>query len=97
MSTVCPVSLNYQKYCIEQTPKYIFDLIDIYKPRRTLRSSSSNNLVMTSYNLRSYGYRAFYYAAPYLWNSLSQDIKIAGSVSKFKYLIKTHLFREAFD
>jgi hypothetical protein len=56
-------------------PKYISDLVDIYVPRRTLRSSASNNLTMTmtTYNLGTYGFRAFSYAAPYLWDSLPHD------------------------
>jgi len=80
----------------EQAPGYISDLIEIYKPKRNLRSASSKNLVMTSYNLKSYGYRAFYHSAPSLWNALPLDIKTANSLTSFKSLIKTYLFREAY-
>ena len=77
-------------------PKYLSDLVNIYVPKRNLRSSKSNNLVKTSYNLRTYGYRAFYYTAPYLWNTLPQTLKTASSISSFKSQVKTYLFRKAF-
>ncbi len=42
------------------------------------------------------GSRAFSHAAPYLWNSLPQDVRNSESLIVFKSLLKTHLFRQAF-
>ena len=77
-------------------PPYITDLINIYVPRRNLRSSSSRRLVVPTYNLRSYGYRAFSCAAPVLWNALPQDIRLCETLNGFKSKLKTYLFRKAF-
>ena len=77
-------------------PPYITDLINIYVPRRNLRSSSSRRLVVPTYNLRSYGYRAFSCAAPVLWNALPQDIRLCETLNGFKSKLKTFLFRKAF-
>ena len=51
-------------------PKYISDIIDRYKPTRSLRSSSSNLLRVPLSNSKTYGDRAFSIAAPTLWNAL---------------------------
>ena len=77
-------------------PKYISDLISIYVPRRNLRSANSKQLIQPIYNLRTYGFRAFSHAAPFLWNSLPQEVRFAPSVSSFKSKIKTYLFKSVY-
>ena len=74
-------------------PKYISDLISIYVPRRNLRSANSKQLVQPTYNLRTYGFRTFSHAAPFLWNSLPHEVRFAPSVSSFKSKIKTFFLR----
>ncbi len=64
--------------------KYVIDLLQIYTPARTLRSSSSVFLIQPHINLNSMGSRAFSYAAPYLWNALPQDIRNSDSFHTFK-------------
>ncbi len=61
-------------------PPYLSDLIHIYIPKRTLRSSSSVSLVVPSVRLATMGSRAFSCAAPNLWNSLPQSIRESDSV-----------------
>ena len=51
-------------------PSFISDLLDIYRPTRTLRSSSKNLLVIPRSKLKSYGGRAFSVSAPKLWNDM---------------------------
>ena len=65
-------------------------------PMRNLGSSSSKQLAVPVYNLRSYAYRAFSYAAPLLWNSLPPYIRLCDSLTTFKKLLKTYLFKKAF-
>ena len=77
-------------------PKYISDLISIYVPRRNLRSANSKQLIQPIYNLRTYGFRAFSHAAPFLWNSLPQEVRFAPSVSSFKSKIKNYLFKSVY-
>ena len=45
----------------------------------------------------TYGDRAFSIAAPKLWNNLPDSIKYAETVKQFISLVKTYLFKEAFD
>jgi len=77
-------------------PSYLSDLLKAYKPTRILRSSGLNLLSKPSYNLNSYGKRAFSCAAPELWNSLPQNILSFASASIFKSLLKTWLFKLAY-
>ena len=62
-------------------PSYLSDLLKAYKPTRILTSSGLNLLSKPSYNLNSYGKRAFSCAAPELWNSLPQNIRSCASLS----------------
>ncbi|CAK6974641.1 uncharacterized protein LOC117442044 isoform X1 [Scomber scombrus] len=78
-------------------PSYLSELIHIYTPSRTLRSSSANQLFAPSANLTTMGSRAFSRSAPCLWNSLPPDICTSDSVSTFKSRLKTHLFRVAYS
>ena len=76
-------------------PEYIKDLIDIHKPVRCLRSSSSILLQyppISALKTATYGYRAFSSAAPELWNQLPSSIRNSQSVDQFKTALKTHLF-----
>ena len=73
-------------------PTYLYELVKQYAPTRNLISSTSNRVVSISYNLRTYGYRAFSSAVPALWNELPQNVRSCGSLDEFKRLVKTYLF-----
>ncbi len=78
-------------------PPYLYDLLHIYIPKCTLRSSSSVSLVVPSVRLATMGSRAFSCAAPNLWNSLPQSIRESDCLTTFKSCLKTYLFRLAFS
>jgi len=80
-------------------PQYLVDLLQLHKPSRTLRSSTSEplRLVQPLTKLVSAGDRAFAAAAPRLWNQLPVDIRTATTVNIFKKKLKTHLFKKAFN
>ena len=78
-------------------PVYLSDLVTVYKPNRTLRSSKELLLVTPSYNLKSYGYRSFSVSAPVLWNSLPSSIRDITCLTSFKRELKTYLFKLAFS
>ena len=59
----------------QQSPTYIQDLITRYLPSRSLRSPSTLSLNPVSFNLKTYGSRAFSVSAPELWNKLPNDIR----------------------
>ena len=77
-------------------PEYLSELLSVYKPGRSLRSSGKSLLVTPKYNLKSYGQRAFSCAAPALWNSLPDDIRSCNSLTVFKSKLKTFLFKRYF-
>ncbi|KXJ09618.1 putative RNA-directed DNA polymerase from transposon BS [Exaiptasia diaphana] len=78
------------------TPSYISELISVYKPKRTLRSSKELLLSVKPYSMKTYGSRSFSVAAPTLWNSLPSDLRNIDSLLSFKKELKTYLFSLAF-
>ena len=77
-------------------PIYIVDMLHRHRPARALRSANNNDLQVPSTSSR-YGDRAFAVSAPRLWNALPYELKIATSLISFKRLLKTHLFRMAYE
>jgi hypothetical protein len=100
-----PVSYRCQFKILLLVYKALHDLAPIYlknmlqrKPtgERSLRSDNKNLLIVPKVS-SSYGSRSFYYSAPVLWNSLSQDVRDAKSLDIFKSLCKRDLFKSAFN
>ena len=81
---------------IENFPSYLKDLISIYTPSRTLRSSDSHILNKPVMKLSTFGDKAFCFAAPEVWNDLPSDIRFTNSISIFKKKLKTFYFKKAF-
>ena len=59
----------------QQSPTYIQDLITRYLLSRLLQSSFMLSLNPVSFNLKTYGSRAFAVSTPKLWNKLPDDIR----------------------
>ena len=78
-------------------PSYIRDLLETYKPTRSLRSSSRNLLAIPRSKLKSYGDRAFSVCAPKLWNDVPEIIKCSENLNTFKRNLKTYLFKCYFN
>ena len=81
----------------DQSPLYITDMISVYTPPRCLRSSNTRLLKLPNYNLKTYGYRSFSFAAPMLWNSLPSSLRLCSSITEFKSQLKTYLFKVYFE
>ena len=77
----------------QQSPTHIQGLISWYLPSRSLRSSSTLRLNPFSFNLKTYGSRAFSVSAPELWNKLPDDIRSCENLSLVKHKLKTYLFK----
>ena len=76
-------------------PSYFSDLLTVYSPSRTLRTSSDTKLLcIPRINSVTYGKRSFSFAAPSLWNSLPMSIRHSLSISSFRRSLKTYLFVE---
>ena len=65
-------------------PPYLTEHLDMYEPRHTLRSAAQVKLRAPKSCFKSYGDRAFSYAAPVLWNDLPPAIKTASSLDLFQ-------------
>ena len=80
-----------------KAPTYLQELIEHYKPGRTLRSENSMMLRLPNdIRTKSYGERRFDKAGPTLWNNLPLSLRCEQSLDVFKKDLKTHLFRVAF-
>jgi len=82
----------------DMSPKYMMDMLERYTPTRDLRSGKADLLVVppTKDTTATYHAKAFSVSAPTLWNSLSSDLRKCQSLTEFKKLLKTFLFRRAY-
>ena len=75
-----------------QAPTYIRDLLQPYKSPRNERLNEKGLLHVPVTKYHTCGDRAFYKAAPKLWNSLPFEIKHKETLTQFKSALKTYLF-----
>lgn len=73
------------------SPAYLNNKINLYQPRRSLRSSNHVSLQTSSFNLATCGKISLRYSAPTLFNNLSTEIRACNNINTFKTKIKTHL------
>ena len=90
--------ISYKIACLcfnainHSTPAYLSDLLQLYSPSRSLRSSADTCLLkLPLYKCKTRGDRAFSYAGPSVWNSLPLHIRNATTIDTFKSALKTHL------
>ena len=81
----------------EQSPVYIKELLQVYRPRRDLRSQN-NPLILEVPRSRtvSYGDRSFAIIAPKLRNALPPGVRVCSTCCAFKQSLKTHLFIQTY-
>ena len=90
--------LHCHNFFSNTSPAYISDLLTVYHPPRTLRSSSDQfTLVVPRTRTIQIGERAFSHAAPIHWNSLPLYIRQQTSTPAFKRALKTHLFKQYYS
>ena len=57
-------------------PAYLSELLHVYTPSRTLRSSSDTRMLeIQQYKRKTHGFRTFSCFGPHIWNSLPQDLR----------------------
>lgn len=76
--------------------EYINDMVKEYQPSRTLRSTSSGQLMRIRVQTKQ-GEAAFSYYGPTLWNKLPTQVRSAPDVDTFKSKLETFLFSLVFD
>ena len=77
-------------------PSYLVDMLELYIPVRTLRSTDQRLLIEKSARTR-YGERAFSVTGPALWNRIPAYLRFQSDVICFKRDLKTYLFKQAFN
>ena len=78
-------------------PAYLSELLYVYTPSRTLRSSSNTRtLKIRQYKRKTHGFRSFSCFGPHIWNSLPKDLIHCSTLPCFKAELKTFLFSQYF-
>ena len=77
-------------------PSYLTELLNLHKPRRSLRSSSDEHLLDVPLIKSKIGSRSFSCAAPEIWNSLPYHLRKNNNLSYFTSHLKATLFDDAF-
>ena len=72
-------------------PCYLQNTLNVYKPSRNLRLSTSQALQIPRIK-HSWGERAFSHVGPKIWNSLPLSLRNASSLNEFKSNLKFYLF-----
>ena len=84
------IALLVYKALNGQAPAYIADHLQPYDPPRKLRLADKQLFSQPPCRLKSYGDRAFYCAAPVVWNNIPPSVKTAKTVDNFKVKQETH-------
>ena len=78
-------------------PVYLSELLHVYTPSRTLRSSSDTHMLkIQQYEHKSYGFRAFSCFGPHIWNSVPQDLRHCSTLLCSEAKLKAFLFSQYF-
>ena len=76
---------------------YLSEVIPLYTPVSALRSSSQSRLTSPGFHENTsknrFGARSFRSAAPALWTSLPQSLKVDSSSASSKRQLKTHFLK----
>jgi hypothetical protein len=94
---VYKICLTTFKILQQQAPQYLSNLITPYRPTRALRSSQQNLIAVKRIKKKRAGNRAFEIAAATCWNNLPNDMRNCDNMLAFKTLLKTFLFKEAYE
>ena len=100
-----PISerIKYKVACMcfsainDSGPVCLSELLHVYIPSRTLRSSSDTRMLkIQQYNRKTHGFRTFSCFGPHIWNSVPQYLRHCSTLSSFKAKLKTFLFSQYF-
>ena len=100
-----PISeqIKYKTACMRynsitgSAPSYLFELLQLNSPSRSLRSSSDTCILkLRRFSRKTRGFRSFSYFGPHIWNNLPQNVRRSTTLSSFKNKLKTYLFSEQF-
>ncbi|KAF7658214.1 hypothetical protein LDENG_00015860 [Lucifuga dentata] len=72
-----------------RAPGYLSEMLLIYEPERSLRSSGALLLTVPKSRTETFGDAAFSCYAPKCWNRLPEDVRRAENIDIFKRRLKT--------
>ena len=78
----------------DQGTSYLDELINVYTPKRNLRSADDGKILVQHNVPRKIGERSFYFSAPHFWNSLPHGLRSSSTLDRFKSNLKTFLFSD---
>jgi hypothetical protein len=81
----------------DDAPEYMRSLFMVHRPGRALHSSDDERRLTVPRSHCYYGDRSVQVHGAKLWNALSADMRAPISVQSFKRLLKTVLFRYAYE
>ena len=92
------IALLCYKCLNNAAPIYLQNLVEVYVPRRELRSSTDNSkLLKPVMNYKSYGEKSFSFYGPTVWNSLPFNLRNIDNLNTFKTHLKTYFFKQAYN
>ena len=101
-----PISerIKYKTACIcynaitGSATSYLSELLHLYSPSRSLRSSSDTRMLkIQRFNRKTHGFRTFSHFGLHIWINLPQDTRSSATLSSFKSKLKTFLLSEYFS
>ena len=79
-------------------PSYLSELLQLYSPSRSLRSSPDTRILKLRHSSRrTHGFPPSSCFGPHMWNNLPQDVRHSTTLPSFKNKLKTFLFSEHFN
>ena len=80
-------------HAITSTPAYLSDLLHLYSPSWSLRSSADTHVLKIPFcDCKTKGDHAFSFFGPSVWNSLPLHIRNATTIDTIKPALKTYVF-----
>ena len=78
-----------------QAPVYLSELLEMYRPTRSLRSENKKQLSVPKFRI-SLCEKAFAVGGPKVWNNLDLNTKDSFDLKMFKKKLKTNLFSSVY-
>ena len=78
-------------------PSCLSELLQLYSPSHSLRSSSDTRIFkLRRFNRKTQGFRSFSHFGPHIWNNLPLDVRHSTTLFSFKIKLRTFRFSEPF-
>lgn len=92
------IALLTYKTLVTKQPSYLYELLHVHQPTRSLRSAKQVNRLEVNSSRTCFASRAFCHASPTVWNSLPHELtNDLSSLSSFKRCLKTYMYRRSFN